>query len=145
MTVARLILPIILLMSSISFAVTTNLDSLMDESNKGNIKAHNVGFLPSTKAIKTVLPATFFKKTLPVSNTQDSVQDSLINALEQKVSELEDNQEKLSLIVASHQDQINAHTDSSDTNSKTLEILIGAITTLVAAYITAKVAGKNKS
>ena len=119
----------------------TNLDSLVNESQKGEQRAKHVGWLAGQKKplITGAYPVGGGKAK---SLWEETNQDTLIKQLSQKVEDLQSSQEKLTLIVASLQSSSNTHSDNQDFILKLVEIFMGAIVTLLAAYITAKITKK---
>jgi hypothetical protein len=102
-------------------------------------KVKSVEFIPEKK-VTPVLEAPILKNdkfSFEINN-----QDTLISRLTQKVSDLESNQEKITLIMASLQSASNTHSDNQDFIIRMVEIIMGSIATLLAAYITAKATKK---
>ena len=136
---------LIAFLASVSYA-GANLDSLVKESKAGEQKAHHVGWMATKKM--PLIPTTAEvgggrSKSIMVEDTQEeSSQDLMIKLVSSRVDEMQANQEKLTLIVASLQNQSNTHSDNQDFTLKLVEIFMGAIATLAAAYITAKIAKK---
>jgi hypothetical protein len=116
--------------------------------SKAITKEKSMEFLPEKSMHPVqVAPSVTIKKEKIL--TRATSQDTLINELVQKidslgskVSDLESNQEKITLIEASLQTQSLTHSDSMSLITNLLGIVIGAIATLLAAYITAKATKK---
>jgi hypothetical protein len=150
---------VVLLITSATFA-TTNLDSLLSVGKSNEQKTHHIGFLSGKSAPKkviegtpkTLLPSKGFSKGIikgfegPVEEAAKQGSDITIKdyfTLLRDVDSLKNNQEKITQIITSLQTQSVAHSDNSDFILKLVEILLGALATVVVGYISAKATGKK--